>query len=247
MQIMLDKIKKLDKRLLLIIPVIVVIILIIIGIISLSNKLTSIEKIYINNVSDSVIPYINEVIDHSTEDGNYVSFAVDYLYNVKGKDSFTADEILDVINNSFNVNYTRDDAARIGLTSYLMNKGVNYDSTSGQYTYKYSRTRADLAETPIVTYKIKKIKKSSDTKFVVTYDKYVVTNPYTLLNYYIDKDSDDSEAVKEISQYLKGDTTAKTITKYIDKDNIDKVGKKEKDLKIEFIVKDNKLLVDKIK
>ena len=211
----------------------------------LTNRLTKVEEIKINEISDKVIPYINEVIAHSEEEGNYISFAIDYIYNEKGKKDITIDEIVEVINNTFDKSKTREEVSKQGLTSYLMNRGIVYDSTINGFVYNYNKTRADIAAEHLVRYETKKIKKVNDKKFVVEYNKYVIENPYALLNYYNEQENSET-AVKEIMSYLKGETNVSKIYKYITKDIVDKIGKTEKIIKIEYIVKDNSVKISKI-
>jgi len=242
---MLRFFKRIDKRFLLIIPVLIIGGLIF-AFIMLSNRLTKLEDIKVKEISNKIVPYIGEIINQGEEDGNYISFGLDYLYNVEKKSTFTIDEILNVVNTYFDKNYTKEDASRIGLTSYLMNRGVLYDSADNTYTYKYNKTRADIAEIPLVKYEINKIKKVNDDKFLVTYDKYEITNPYSLLNYYTEKESPDSEASKAISAYLKTESSVTTILKYINGEVIDKIGKKGEQLKIEYSIVNEELKITKI-
>lgn len=242
---MLDKIKRIDKRFLLIIPVIIVI-LIVVAFIMLSNKLTKLEKIKIQEISDSVSPYVNEIINNKEEDGSYISFAIDYIYTNQGKTDITIDEIVEVINKYFDKEYSVEKIRELGFTSYLLNRGLTYDTTIAGYKYKNTKTRADIAETPITKYEIKKIKKKNDSKFMVTYNKYVIENPYPLLNYYNEKNGPESDEVIDITAYVKGEATVDTILKYINEEAVSKVGKKDKDLTIEYIIKNDKLKISKI-
>ena len=242
---MLKKFKRVDKRFLLIVPILIIG-LVIFLVVMLSNKLTKLEDIKVREISDKVIPYIGEVINHGEEDGNYISFALDYLYNVENKDTFTIDELIEVINTYFKRGYTKEDANKIGLTSYLMNRGILYDSTAGGYVYKNSKTRADIAEIPLVKYEINKIKKVNEEKFVVTYDKYEITNPYSLLNYYNDQENPDSDTVKTITMYLKAESSVTTVYQYMTKDVVEKIGKKGEQIKIEYSIVDSKLKISKI-
>lgn len=242
---MLRMIKRIDKRFLLIIPILIIGALIFAFIMN-SNKLTKLEDIKIREVSDKVIPYINELINQGEEDGNYISFGLDYLYNVEKKDTFTIDEIIEILNTYFNKQYTKEDVTKLGLTSYLMNRGVLYDAATGTYTYKNNKTKADIAEIPLIKYDLNKIKKVNEEKFIVTYDKYEITNPYSLLNYYTEKESPDSEASKAITSYLKTESSVSTILKYITNEAVDKIGKKGEQLKIEYSIIDNNLKISKI-
>ena len=242
---MLDKIKSIDKKILIGIGVLF---LAIIGVFIylFANKITNVERIKVTEVSEKIAPYFSEILDRNEEDGCYVTFAIEYLHGTTGKTQFSIDEVLDVIHEFFDINFTKDDATKLGLTSYMMNKGIKYDMSVGGYSYEYSRTRTDVAATPLTTYSISKIKKNNKNNFTVTFDKLYVENPYKLFNYYSDQEERNEEAVSELTKYVKGEIIPGKILKYVTKDNINDVGKIDGTIKVKFTVKDNKLKVSKI-
>ena len=98
--------------------------------------------------------------------------------------------------------------------------------------------------------------KKKKNKFIVTYDKYVVENPYEILNYYNDSAMNIPEDQKEnyqpydtsaIYNYLTCKGKITTLKDAITKDNIEKLGKIDKQLEVTYIIKDDNLVIDNIK
>ena len=110
--------------------------------------------------------------------GKYINFAAEYLYNENNKEEFSLKDVLDVINDTFDINYGDEDLSKIGVSSRMLDKNIVYDNTSSLFKYKQNKTQIDIANTPIIKYELKKIKKISKKKFEVTLEKYVVENPY---------------------------------------------------------------------
>ena len=215
-----------------------------------SHKLTKLEKIKITEFSDKYADYMDEVEDSKDDKGRYINFAIEYLYNNSDKDSYPLDEVLNIINEVYDVSYSDEDIQKIGISEGMLNKGIVYDSGENSFKYNISKTRADIAATPIVKYNIQKIKKINKNNFEVIYDKYTVENPYEILNYFdkynIEKeDPEEKIDTKDIIAYLKGETKVGVIKKLITKDNIKEFGKIDGDIKIKLVIKNNKLIIDK--
>ncbi|MBR3523191.1 MAG: hypothetical protein IKN87_00700 [Bacilli bacterium] len=220
-----------------------------------SKKMTNLEKIKVEETSNEIADYLEEITEHDDESGKYICFAIEYLYNNTDKNVFSANEIIEVVNKYFDKEYDIDAVASIGITPYMADKGIVFDLSNASYTYNKSNIKSDIAKTKIVKFELKKIKKINNKKFEVTFSKYVVDNPYKILNYYNDisllnnkfKDNQNNVDTKAISDYLKGKAKAKEVKKMITKDNISKIGKVDNDVIVEFAVKDNKLIIEKIK
>ena len=242
---MLDKLRTIDKKIIIGIGAFFLLIIVVLAVM-LFNKITNVERIKLTESSEKIAPYIGEVINNKEEDGCYVTFAIDYLYGTTGKTSYSVYEVLDVINEFFDISLDVDGITKLGLTSYMMNKGINFDITAGGFSYEYKRTRTDIAATPLTNYSISKIKKVNKNKFYVYYDKLLVEDPYKLLNYYTDQEEINNDAVKELTQYVKGEIIPAKIIKYINKENIDKIGKKDGIIKVTYTVKNDKIRISKI-
>lgn len=216
------------------------------------NKLTELEKVKIEEASQVVENYLDEIILHNDNDGKYINFAIEYLYNETDKESYSLEDILNIINENFNIEYKEEDIAKVGITSEMVDKGIVYDSTDKVFKYNAKKTKADIAATPIIKYQINKIKKKSKDKFEVKYDKYIIENPYEILNYYNNKNIERTDEEVEydttdIVAYLKGEAKMGVIKKIINKDNISEFGKIEEGTTVIYILKDGKLVIDEIK
>ena len=220
---------KIDKKKL---PKIAIIAAIIIVIIVILNTLvfSRLERVKINEVNDKLANYLDEVAGNDTE-GKYVNYALEYLYNTSDDKKYSFDEVLDVINDTFAVDYTEKELEKIGVTVDMANKGIVIDGNNHEYIYNYQKTRASI------------------NKYKVTYDKYVVENPYEVLNYYEDlnlKKEKDRYDTTDIVEYLKGNKKIGVIKDAINEKNIEKIGKIDGKISVTFIVKNNKVLIKKI-
>lgn len=244
----IDKVKNMPKKNLIITGIIIVVFvaLLITLIVINSNKLTKLEEIKINEFSDKISNHIEEFIENSDDEGKYINFAVEYLYNTTDKNEFSLEEVVTVINETFNVNYISEDIMEIGISPKMLDKGVTYESASNTFKYNAQKTRVDIASTPIKKYELTKIKKVNKEKFVITYNKYVVENPYEMLNYYNNQniENDKEYDTTDISEYLKGNRKISVIKKSIVSKDINNYGKADGSIELEFIIKDNKLVLN---
>ena len=224
---------------------ILIIILIAFGFIYLNNskKLTELEEIKITEISDLYSNYL-EYIDGSKDNGDYILFALEYNYEKNDDKDLSLNESIKFLNSVFNKDFKRKDLEKIGLTPKMVDKNINYDNEIYQLS-SLKKSSADIMATKIVKYNITDIKKTETNKYSVTYDKYVIKDLSKILNYYSDKN--DIDAVKEITKCLKGEEKIGNIKKYITSKNQNKVGKKEKQITVDYVVKNKKVFIDKIK
>ena len=94
----------------------------------------------------------------------------------------------------------------------------------------------------------------------MTYREYIIENPFDMLNYYLDKNMAAEGVEKEngdvvydlvditpIRNYLMGNGKIGDVKNSIMDEDIKEYAKKGKKIKITYTVKDDKLLIDKIK
>jgi len=216
------------------------------------NKITKLERVKIEEKSDEISDYFNEITENKDDKGKYINFAVEYLYNTQDKEKYTIDEIKDVINSNFDLEYTDKTISDIGISQAMQGKGIVFDNATGTFKYSNSRTITDIANDKIYYFKINKIKKVNKNKFKVIYDKYVVSNPYEILNYYNDYNIEHYDKMDEqfdtskITNYLKGKEKVGTIKKIIREEDNKKFGSVEGKTTVVYVIKDKKLLIDKI-
>lgn len=246
----MNKVKEILHNKIVLVSVLIVLVGAIIGVGLFTNekKLTKLEKIKIEETCNKISNYLDEVYMYKDDNGKYINFAAEYLYNENNKEEFSLKDVLDVINDTFDINYGDEDLSKIGVSSRMLDKNIVYDNTSSLFKYKQNKTQIDIANTPIIKYELKKIKKISKKKFEVTLEKYVVENPYEILNFYNDynvKQNDSSKRydTDDIVKYLKGKESVKVVKDLITKDNIEVIGKIDGSVKITFVIEDNKLKI----
>ena len=250
----MDKVKQFFRKIISnkkILAIVIASILVVVGIIifiyNSNHKLTKLEKIKITEFSDKYSNYMDEV-ELGNDKGKYINFAIEYLYNTTDEEEFSLDKVTKVINDTYAINYSDEDIQKIGISEGMLNKGIVYDSEKNSFKYNVSKTRADIAETTIIKYELKSIKKINKNKFEAVYDKYVVENPYQILNYF-DKhnieNEDDKIDTKDIVAYLKGEAKIGVVKDLINKDNIKEFGKIDGNVKVNLVIKNNKLIIDK--
>ena len=212
-------------------------------------KLTNLERVKIEEINKRTENYMEDYVD-SDDDGKYIIYAIDYLSNVNNQNEISVKEVLDVINDTFNEEIDEKKLYSIGITNKMLEKGIVLDDKNKKYIISNVRTRQDIAEEKIIKYELINISKKSRNKFVLTYKKYVIDDPYQMLNYYNNSDSKtyDEKISKTIISYLKGESDVYSVKSIINKDNIDKFGKEDGKREITLIVNSNdKLTIEKIK
>lgn len=224
-----------------IINIVILLLVILVTFLIVTNfKLTKYEKININKFSKERSNYLDSY--YSKDNGNYVLYSIEYLYNTKHRNNFKTKEIVNEINNTFDVKYTSNMVRKIGISEEMVDKGISYDSSKDEYIYNSLLTRSDIANYKIVKYDIKSIKKINRNKYKIVYNKLEVDNPYEVYNYFNSEKKDSKKASIALS-YLKGESKIGTIKNLINSDNISHFGKISGTTNVILIVKGNKLLI----
>ena len=218
------------------------------------NRLTSLEEKTIKDVSKKVMPYMDRIENSKEKDklGKYVYYAVEYAYNEQDKTEVTVDEIKKIIRETFNYKINDKKVREMPLTNEMLQNGITYDFEKETFINdKSGVTQSDIANKKLVFYEISDITKKSSDKFKVKYDKYVVTNPYEILNYYSDlntknegKKNKKTYDITPIFNYLTAKGKEKDIKNYVIGSNFDKFAKKKGEFIVNYIVKDDEILID---
>lgn len=225
---------------------IIVLLIILIG----CSRVTPLEEKTIKEVSKRVMPYIDRVENSKEEKFNkYVYYALEYAYNEYDKTELTVKEIKKIIENTFNYDINDKKIKSISLTKEMMENNIIYDFVTGKFLIdKTQITQSEIANKKLTFYEIDSIKKVSSEHFKVTYDKYVVTNPYEILNYYTDLNNKKSTKKKyditPIYNYLVAKGKEKDVKNYVIGGNFEKFAKKKGKLKVDYVVKNDKLVID---
>ncbi len=175
------------------------------------------------------------------------------------KKELTVNEIYEFIKKHFTIKVTEEDIKNIGITELLVENNVTYDFNKESYKLNSVKTNnALIAETPIKYYKLESISKVNRKKYKATYRIYTITNPFDMLNYYMDKNNKtegvlegdsyvyDLKDLEPIKNYLSGSGSILDLKKCID-DDIAKYSKKGSTIKITYVIEDDNVLIDKIK
>lgn len=237
-------------------PVITSVLLVafIVTIIIFSHHLNDLELAQIRSTSDDVMTYIEQITDSENEENDrYIAYALTYAQNENNVTELTAEEIKTITQNHFNIELTVEDINNIGVTPYLFDKQIYHQAEDNKYLINTeSMTQAQIARIPITKYIIQDIQKSGNN-YIVEYQKYIVDNPYEILNYYAKRKEQASQDGVEyhddsdlIAAYLTGKGKIKDIKKFVTSENVEQIARKENKLKVTYIVKNDKLLVDKI-
>lgn len=226
-----------------------------------TKNISGIEKKELLRVSDDLIYYIEDIKDSKSKDiDKYIIYALDYAYNKESKNSMTCDEIYEFLNEHFTLKTSVEAIKDIGVTPLMLERNIVYDDSKQSYMLIVNNDARKIAETPITYYKVEKISKTNKRKFVIKYKKYVIENPYDMLNFYIDKNTNTSGQEDEngnvtydlvdilpIRNYLLGNGKIIDFKTSINDKDISKYGKSSGTLKVTYIVKDDKIYIDKIK
>ncbi len=216
-----------------------------------TNKITKLEKLKIEEKSAEISNYFDELI--SGNDEKYLNFAIEYLYNNNATNVFSADDLANVINENFTLNYSSEDIVKLGITNSMHDKGVIFDSAVNSYTYLNQKTNYDISTTKIYYFTIDKIKKNGKNKFSVVYNKNVIDNPYEVYNYYNNLINIEHGEVKNefvdlgrIKNYLRGEEKIGYIKDVVRNEQDNFFGKKDGKVTITYLIKNDKLLISKI-
>lgn len=237
------KISEKKRDILLVILVCVILIslgILLFSIISGNKKISDVEKLKIKEVSNDTMLYMEYVENtKSKEIDKYIIYALKY-----SNKELSVKEISKLIDSKFDKKITKNEILNLGITPYMHEENVIYDLENNIYKIENeNKSYADIAAKEIIKYELVDIKKQRKNVYEVIYDKYVVKNPYEILNYQTEKNKD----TKEINKYLKGEENVSIIKKYITKENIKKIGTKDKQVKITYKLKNDKLVVSEIK
>lgn len=227
-----------------------------------TRNISSIEEKELKDNSKELVNYLEDItLSESKDIDKYIIFALDYSYNVNSKNSLTVSELYEFITSKFTIKTSEEQIKNIGITPIMLEKNIVYDPQTSSYILNVlGQNASKIAETKVTYYKQEKISKINKRKYVVTYRTYTIENPYDILNYYLEKNNkaegkEDEEGnmsydlvdITPIRNYLMGNAKLGTLKNSIIDEDISNYAKKGKKIKVTYIVKDNNILIDKIK
>ncbi|MBO5475965.1 MAG: hypothetical protein J5982_05675 [Bacilli bacterium] len=226
-----------------ILGVLILLVIILLVLLLSSNKIRELEKIKIEEVSKDTLKYLEDYNISEKKYDKYILYALEYSYNENGITELSYEEIIEIVSKRFNVEIKPEILDSMGITELLVENFVTINNEGKYELIRKHMTQSYIAEIPVVEYKIDKIKRK-DKKYIVTYDKYVINNAYDVLNYY-SQNKPDYDTTK-IYNYLTCKGLLKDVKETITDEVLENIGKKEKGIKVTYIIDNDNLLVDKI-
>ena len=225
------------------------------------NSLSSLEAAKLLEVSEDISPYLEEIEDCDRGTDCYTMYAIEYLYATNGQTDFTLEDIKNVLSARFAIEIKDEELITLGGSMFATDRGITTGAGEALYHLDRSKvTQAFIASKPIVKY-VEKESKKQFNKYIVIYDKLVVKDPYKVLNYYVDAAvtpsnlGSISEKLKSektdydtsgIYAYLTGTGKVGPVKDAINEKNIDEIGERAGEVKVTFVVKGDKLLIQSI-
>ncbi len=175
----------------------------------LSKNVSQIEENKIRESSKDLINYIEDVVDSdSKEIDKYIIYALDYSSNVNSINTLNSEEISEFLEKNINVKISKKEIEKLGITPTMLKRNVTFDSSSNSYVLNdLNLDKKTLSQTKIIYYRLDKIKRKSKKKYKLIYTKFVIVDPYEMLNYFLDyntniKDSKDLVDITLLKEYL---------------------------------------------
>lgn len=229
-----------------------------------TRNISSIEEKTLREKSDDLMLYIEDItLSESNDIDKYIIYTLNYSYNKNNKNDLTCEEIATFINENFTINTDTEKIRNMGVSPLMLTKNITYEPTTDSYKMNITqKSPQTIKDEPIIYYKLEKISKKNKKKYVVTYKKYIIEDPYQMLNYYMEvnnktegKEDENGNMTYDLTDttpivnYLTGTGKLANIKNLIKSNNISSYAKEDKkgEIKVTYIVKDDKLLIDNYK
>lgn len=233
-----------------IILIVIVILSILLMLIFSNKKLTKLEQIKMEEIKNEYLMFFEDIEGIETESiDKYISYALDYSYNFNEKNTLSTKEIKDIVEKIFDIKLDEEQINQVGISPLLLDKNISHNPELKEYTLNYGNvTQPMIAEIPIVVYKTEKITKRGK-KYKAVYTKYIINNPYDILNYYNDLYDQNKEEynTKDIMNYLTAKGKISSIKKAVNDDIIKKYAVKDKKIKVTYIITNDEIKIQKLK
>lgn len=175
----------------------------------ISKNLSKIEEEKIKTESIEYSNYLEDIKDIKKNNlDKYIIYTLDYSKYVNEQNKMTSKEIKDFLETNLNKKVEEKDIKDFGVNNNMLDKNITYNSIEDSYIMNDTEIdRKSLENIPITYYKIKKIRKINKKKYIIKYDKYIIDNPYELINFYLERnrkiiEKDNKESVDEIDLTL---------------------------------------------
>ena len=169
-----------------------------------SSNISKIEEEKINKETREYANYIEDIVDIKSKDlDKYIIYTLDYYYNVNNVDSLSSAEISEFMNNKLHKKVKEEDITNFGVNPEMQQRNITFDNSTNKYVLndpKYDRKTISEKET--IYYKQKRLRKKKKKKYVITYEKYKIDDPYKVLDFYLEKNRQDEGTVQEDGTYI---------------------------------------------
>ncbi len=203
------------------------------------------ERLTLDERSEKVVSYLEEIdkkgenVDETPLDC-YIAYALEYSYNENDKASLTTAEIKNFLESVFDKQFNSDDLNNVGISPLLLDKNVHHDPVAQVYTLNPNTNKRIIADIPVTKYIATNTYTNKDKSvYTIVYDKYTTKSPYDVLPHL-----NGGTGVKD---YLDGKGKIKSIKDAIDEESAKAITAPEKQTTVEFVLKDQKLLIKSIK
>ena len=207
------------------------------------------ERIVIDNFSDSIMPYMDE-LDYKEEGRDpgyktdlYITFSLERKFGETNETSMPVNDIVKFSEQTLNHKLNAEELEQGIVSSRLMNKYIYYDPQ--EKTYNLDRQYVDkklVSITPVIKYFEKSARKSNDD-FIVTYEKYQFDTPYLIL----DCAAQNNISIPNFGEYIEGRASAAELKRAVTRDCANQSGKFQKELTVTYSIKDNHTYIKDIK
>ncbi len=215
--------------------------------------LSDLERIMLDERSTKTVNYLEEIDmlgeidkDHPSNPivneyplDRYVAYALEYNYNENDKTELTTKEMETLLESIFDIDFDEEQINSVGISPLLLDKNIGHDPVSKVYSINKNYDKRQIANIPISKYIKKNAYTNKDkTVYTVVYDKYTAKSPYDILPHI------EASGTKD---YLEGRGKVSIIKNAINADNVKDITNPEKETTIEYVLKDDKILVKSIK
>ena len=230
----------------LLIPVVCIIVFIVV---LFFNRISSLEKVKLRDISEEVAYF--EFFDDKNANGidEYVAFTSYYYFNNYDIKDVDSNEIHDFVLKMFHKDIDVNKIQKVGESKLLNKAHIYQDSEAGSYIYDLdSVSQTDIADIKIYKYLPVSIRKKLNGDYVVKYKKYVIDNPYDILNYYNDNGIHQSNYnSNHVYEYLVGSGKVSDMKKACVKDLLESHGKEKGKLTVTYRVKKSSISIIRMK
>ena len=130
----------------------------------------------------------------------------------------------------------------MGISPFLHERNIDYDYIESKYIISEVKlSNLDIKEVPLVKFILNDVNKNGN-KYVVTYDKYTIEDPYKLLDYYNSTEGEHDDTSKILS-YLSGNERKQTIIDLLNKDILTNADALKEELKVDYFINDNDFII----